>query len=117
MNCIVKDTFGIQIKELYQWDKNQVITVTMLPRNKFVNLQTTWDYVEVHFWNTNSKTATVVGGTFDRNSVTVKIPDSFLDEGLDIQLYVYVTKDTTSNTIASAAIPVVKRIEKEGEQP
>lgn len=115
MDCIVKDTRGIEIRKLYQWDRDQVITITMRPKNKFVNLEEVWDEVEVHFWNEKSKKATVVTGELVRNSVTVMIPNNFFEEGFDINIFVYVMKDGVCNTISSATIPVTDRIEKEGE--
>ena len=89
----------------------------MLPKNKFVNLQSEWDSAEIHFWNAKSKVATVVAGELVRNSITVVIPNEFIDEGLDINIFVFVTKGETSNTIAGVTIPITQRIEKEGEQP
>ena len=89
----------------------------MKPENKFKVLSEITKNIEVHFYNSKSKLATVVNGELDRNTITVMIPNELLEEGLDISFYVYMIKEEVENTIASGKINVIQRIEKEGTTP
>lgn len=113
MDYIIKNPFDEEIENLYQWDKNQTIDIILKPGNKFKNISEVADQIEVHFYNTKSKKATVVSGELNKNTITVMIPNELLQEGLDISFYVYMIKEDVENTIASGEINVIERIEKE----
>ena len=117
MDYIIKNPFDEEIESLYQWDKNQTINIILKPENKFKVLSEITKNIEVHFYNSKSKLATVVNGELDRNTITVMIPNELLEEGLDISFYVYMIKEEVENTIASGKINVIQRIEKEGTTP
>ena len=116
MDYIIKTTSGLTLKNLYQWDKNQKIQIIMKPDNKFFALADINPTVEIHFYTSKSKTATIASGELDKNTITTMIPNELLEEGLDISFYIYVIVDTENsgpeNTIASGNIPVISRIEK-----
>ncbi len=117
MDCIVKTSFGYELKHLYQYDKNQEVKIVLKPANKFLVAADIFESVDVHFYNSKSKKAIVVSGELERNTITVKIPDDLLVEGLDIYYYVYKTTEAgAENTIASGTIPVVSRIEFDKEE-
>ena len=113
MDYIIKNPFDKEIEYLYQWDKNQTINIILKPEDKFINISEIVERVEIHFYNTKSKKATVVSGELNKNTITVMIPNELLQEGLDISFYVYVIKEDVENTIASGVINVIERIEKE----
>ncbi len=117
MDCIVKTSFGYKLKHLYQYDKNQEIKIVLKPDNKFLVAADIFESVDVHFYNSKSKKAIVIDGELARNTITAKIPDDILAEGLDIHFYVYKTTEAgAENTIASGTIPVVPRIDFEKEE-
>ena len=115
MDCIIKNAFGDYITSLYQYDKNQTINIVLKPENKFTILSelTNGPDIEVHFWTKNSKRAKSVTGSLSGNTVTVAIPNAMLEEGKDINLFVIFVRGNVENTVASATIPVIPRIEKE----
>ena len=85
---------------LYQWDKDQDLIINGL------NLTVA---PEIHFANANMDRAIVRQSTLSSNVVTVRIPNSLLQEALTIRAYVGVYEDTTFNVIEVIEIPVIAK--------
>lgn len=113
MDCMIKTSFDYELQYLYQYDKYQTIKIVLKPDNKMWIMSEIAEDIQIHFYTSNSKNATIVGGEFDRNTITVMIPNELLEEGLDIHFYVYMVNGESheENTIASGVIPVKSRID------
>lgn len=85
---------------LYQWDINQDLAITGL------NLSVA---PEIHFANANMERAIVRQSTLDSGVVTVRIPNSLLQEALTIKAYVGVYDRDTFNVIEIIEIPVIAK--------
>lgn len=82
---------------LYQWDLNQDLIINGL------NLTAA---PEVHFSNANMGGAIVKHSTLEGGSVTVRIPNSLLQEALTIKAYVGIYEGDTFKVIEVVEIPV-----------
>lgn len=82
---------------LYQWDINQVLTVSGL------NLSVA---PEIHFSNSNMDRAIVRQATLDNLIVSVNIPNSLLQEALTIKAHVGIYEGDTFKVIELIEIPV-----------
>lgn len=80
-----------------QWDKNQELTVTGL------NLVSA---PEVHFSNANMRSAIVRQAKMEDHIVTVKIPNSILQQALIIKAEIGVYEGATFKTVELVEIPV-----------
>lgn len=85
---------------LYQWDKDQDLIINGLGLSVAP---------EVHFANANMDKAIVKQSNLSSNVVTVRIPNSLLQEALTIKAYVGVYDDTTFNVIETIEIPVIPK--------
>lgn len=95
------DSYGEVITNLTQWDVNQSLTI------KNTGLTSAPLF---HFCNKNSKEALVVKSTLEDNTITVKIPNILLQEGIPIIVYLYAYSSLTSGkTLATVKIPVRPR--------
>ena len=82
---------------LYQWDLNQELVINGL------NLSTA---PEIHFANANMDRAIVRQSTLESGVVTVRIPNSLLQEALTVKAYVGIYEDEVFRTIEVIEIPV-----------
>ena len=85
---------------LYQWDINQTLNIVGL------NLTTA---PEVHFANANMERAIVRQSTRNKDTITVIIPNSLLQEPLPIKAYIGVYEGETFKVIESIKIPVIPK--------
>lgn len=85
---------------LYQWDLNQDLIINGL------NLSVA---PEIHFANANMDRAIVRQSTLSSGVVTVRIPNSLLQEALTIKAYVGVYEDDTFKVIETIEIPVIAK--------
>ena len=85
---------------LYQWDLNQVLTVSGL------NLA---DAPEVHFSNANTERAIVKQATNIDHIVSVKIPNSLLQDALTIKAHIGLYEGDTFKVVELIEIPVIAR--------
>lgn len=85
---------------LYQWDKNQVLSVSGL------NVSTA---PEVHFSNANMDKAIVKQSTLTDHVVNVKIPNSLLQDPLTIQAHIGIYVGDTFKVIERVEIPIIPR--------
>ena len=85
---------------LYQWDKDQDLIINGLGLSVAP---------EVHFANANMDKAIVKQSNLSSNVVTVRIPNSILQEALTIKAYVGVYDNTTFNVIETIEIPVIPK--------
>lgn len=85
---------------LYQWDINQILSVMGL------NLITA---PTVHFSNANMDKAIVRQATLENHVVSVKIPNSLLQEALTIKAYIGIYESDTFKVIELVEIPVIPR--------
>lgn len=90
---------------LYQWDLNQVLSVSGL------NLTVA---PEVHFSNAILGKSLVRQAELDKGVVNVNIPNSLLQNDLDILAYVGLYEGSTFKVIETVRIPVIKK-EKPGD--
>lgn len=86
---------------LYQWDLNQVLTVTGL------NLATA---PEIHFHNANMGRAIVRQSTMVNHVVSVPIPNSLLQEPLTIKVDIGIYEDDIFKIIEKVSIPVKPKL-------
>lgn len=86
---------------LYQWDINQVLTVSGL------NLTVA---PEVHFSNANMERAIVRQAKLNNGSVTVDIPNSVLQDPLPIYAHIGIYEGSTFKVVEYAIIPVIPRM-------
>ena len=104
-NITCYDSDGVALKQLYQWDMNQTITikgadVSPLPL--------------VHFCNKLSDKAIVVEPTLSGNDLKAAIPNILLQQPEPLIVYIY--QQTTGDgdrTRVSIYIPIVPRKEPE----
>lgn len=82
---------------LYQWDKNQVLTISGL------NLT---EAPEIHFSNINMGRAIVRQSTLTNGVVTVRIPNSLLQTALTIKVHVGIYEGETFKVIEIVEIPI-----------
>lgn len=92
---------------LYQWDLNQELIINGL------NLSVT---PEIHFANANTERAIVRQSTLSNGVITVRIPNSLLQEALTIKTYVGVYEGDTFKVIESIEIPVIAKKRPEDYQ-
>lgn len=85
---------------LYQWDVNQDLIINGL------NLSVA---PEIHFANANMERAIVRQSTLESGVVTVRIPNSLLQEALTIKAYVGLYEGETFNVIETIEIPVIAK--------
>ena len=85
---------------LYQWDLNQVLTVTGL------NLATS---PEVHFSNGNTDRAIVKQATMLNHVINVGVPNSLLQDPLRIDAFIGIYEGDTFKVIEKIEIPVIPR--------
>ena len=85
---------------LYQWDKDQDLIINGLGLSVAP---------EVHFANANMDKAIVKQSNLSSNVITVRIPNSVLQEALTIKAYVGVYEDTTFKVIEIIEIPVIAK--------
>jgi len=89
------------LKQFYQWDTNQKMTVTGV---------STTPVPLFHFCNRISREALVVTPTVNGNNITVDIPNILLQQTDSIIVYLYeVTGTDGSRTVHTIHIPVVPR--------
>lgn len=86
--------------EVYQWDINQYLNVTGL------NLSTA---PEVHFENANVDRAIVKQAVLENHVVTVKIPNSLLQDPLMIKAHIGIYEGSTFKIVETVEIPVKPR--------
>ena len=91
---------GYVTDSLYQWDINQVLSVSGL------NLAVA---PEVHFSNANMDKAIVRQATLKDNIVSVSIPNSILQQPLTINAHIGVYEGDTFNVIELVSIPVIAK--------
>lgn len=102
---VFKDQTRIEGKPLYQYDHGQKL--------KFIDLNLPYSY-EVHFSNYERGTSLTQIG----NSEGVLIPDSLLQTGLDIYVWIYLhTGLDDGETEYMLTIPVYERAKITNEQP
>lgn len=92
---------------LYQWDLNQVLTVTGL------NLTSA---PEVHFSNANMDKAIVRQATNVDHIVKVTIPNSLLQDPLTIEANIGIYEGDTFKVVEKVAIPVIPKARPEDYQ-
>lgn len=85
---------------LYQWDLNQVLSVSGL------NLSVA---PEVHFSNANMDKAIVRQATLSNHVVSVKIPNSLLQDSLTIYAHIGIYEGNTFKVIEKIEIPVIRK--------
>lgn len=85
---------------LYQWDINQKLNI--------VGLNLT-EAPEVHFANANMERAIVRQSTINKDTITVAIPNSLLQEPLLIKAYIGVYEGETFKIIETVKIPVIPK--------
>jgi lysophospholipase L1-like esterase len=85
---------------LYQWDINQVLTVSGL------NLDVA---PEIHFSNSNMDRAIVRQATLDKLIVSVNIPNSLLQEALTIKAHIGIYEGDTFKVVELIEIPVIAK--------
>lgn len=85
---------------LYQWDLNQVLSVSGL------NLSVV---PEVHFSNANMDRAIVRQATKVNNVVSVRIPNSLLQDPLTIKAHIGIYEGDTFKVVEKIDIPVIPR--------
>lgn len=106
LNVTCLNTDGEAITHLTQWDIGQslIINDTGLSSPPVF-----------HFYNQNSKEAYVVSSTLKNDIITVRIPNSLLQEGIPIVacLYAY-SSPTSGKTLATIKIPVRPRPKPSG---
>ena len=85
---------------LYQWDINQVLSVTGL------NLSVA---PEVHFSNANMDRAIVRQATLNNLIVSVNIPNSLLQEALTIKAHIGIYEGDTFKVIELIEIPIIPK--------
>lgn len=85
---------------LYQWDLNQVLTVTGL------NLTVV---PEVHFYNRNTERAIPRQATMTNHVVSVDIPNSLLQDPLTIYAHIGIYEGKTFKVVELVEIPVTPR--------
>ena len=91
----------VTVQGLTQWDKGQKLKITGL-----ASLPATF---QVHFANTTIAEAIVMLGSATGGVGTVDIPNSLLEDGLDIRAWIYVTDAEGSETIKTILMPVAER--------
>jgi len=85
---------------LYQWDINQILTVTGL------NLTTA---PEVHFSNSGMDKAIVRQSTMSNHVVTVAIPNSLLQDPYTINAHIGVYEGATFKVVELVQIPIIPK--------
>lgn len=85
---------------LYQWDMNQKLNI--------IGLDLT-EAPEVHFANANMERAIVRPATINKDTITVDIPNSILQEPLPIKAYIGIYEDKTFKIIETVKIPVIPK--------
>lgn len=85
---------------LYQWDKNQVLSVYGL------NLSTA---PEVHFSNSKMDKAIVRQATLSDHVVSVQIPNSLLQEAFPISAHIGIYEGDTFKTVEVVKIPIIAK--------
>ncbi len=85
---------------LYQWDINQDLIINGLDLSVAP---------EIHFANANMDRAIVRQSTLDNGVVTVRIPNSLLQEALTIKAYVGLYDGEVFRTIETIEIPVIAK--------
>ena len=96
---ITKDRYTVE--SLYQWDKNQKLTITGLSLASVP---------EIHFTNTAMDRAIVRPATMDGSGIiTADIPNSLLQKPYKITAYVCVNYGETFESLYSIDIPVIGR--------
>lgn len=85
---------------LYQWDLNRVLNVTGL------NLTVV---PEVHFSNANMGKAIVRQATMTNGVVSVRIPNSLLQDPLTIRAHIGIYEGTTFKVVEKVEIPVIAK--------
>ena len=88
------------VDSLYQWDLNQVLSVTGL------NLPTV---PEVHFSNANMDRAIVRQATMMNHVISVGIPNSLLQEPLRIRAHIGIYEGGAFKVVEVVEIPVIAR--------
>ena len=95
------NTYGSYVTDsLYQWDQNQDLVITGL------NLSVA---PEIHFTNANMERAIVRQSEIVGGVVTVRIPNSLLQEALTIKAYVGLYDDEVFRTIEVVEMPVIAK--------
>lgn len=95
------DFEGKPLKMLYQWDRNQVITVRGVPKASSTAF---------HFGNNRSKEALNVPLTITGDAFEAKIPNKLLEESLPVMLYIYQQfENGGESTKHTVVIPVIPR--------
>lgn len=95
------DAYGNIVTNLTQWDTDQSL---IIKESGLVAAPV------FHFCNKNSKEALVVPSTIADGTITVKIPNTLLQEGTTIIAYLYAyTSVTSGKTLATIRIPVRPR--------
>ena len=109
-NITCYDSDGNLLKELYQWDRGQIIKVRGLD---------TSTYVVFHFCNINSDTTIEVEPTVSDSDFVAEIPDSLLTQPGSLIIYLYKNISGDSyRTFHTIHIPVIARaIPDEYEEP
>lgn len=85
---------------LYQWDLNQDLVINGL------NLTTA---PEIHFANAIMDKAIVKQATLEGGVVTVRIPNSLLQEALTIKAYVGIYEGETFKVVETIEIPIIAK--------
>lgn len=95
------NTYGSYVTDsLYQWDLNQVLSVTGL------NLSVA---PEVHFSNCNMDKVIVRQSTLNSGVVSVAIPNSLLQEPFTIEAHIGVYEGDTFKVIELVSIPIISK--------
>lgn len=87
---------------LYQWDYGQTLEI--------YGIDTVTDAIEAHFTNAGLNKALVVPVSKDVDHLTASIPNTLLETGENITVYVYIDNDVYGKTVKTILLPVKKRV-------
>lgn len=99
------DIKEITTEKLYQYDIGQKLKISGLDIN---------ENTEVHFKSPYSKIAKIATGTLNGSSLTVVIPDEFLESAGNGKVWVCSIDENEVTTIRTINIPVVERAKPDG---
>lgn len=99
------DIKEITTKKLYQYDIGQKLKISGFDIN---------ENTEVHFKSPYSKIAKIATGTLNGSSLTVVIPDEFLESAGNGKVWVCTIDGNEVTTIRTINIPIVERAKPDG---
>ena len=99
------DIKEITTEKLYQYDIGQKLKISGFDIN---------ENTEVHFKSPYSKIAKIATGTLNGSSLTVVIPDEFLESAGNGKVWVCSIDENEVTTIRTINIPVVERAKPDG---